>query len=180
MDKKALSDITPRKYAPYQKAEIEGAPCPTCGTRRMYVSKRNARLAAHKDCKSCANSKKLGGHGMAFNSEGQKLCNDCRERPQKHNSLCQECCSKRLQQNYLQKYRFAKYGVTKEWFEKRFIGCCEICGSGITERTAHIDHDHDTQQVRGILCGLCNKGLGQFKDSINLLTLAAKYLEKHQ
>lgn len=81
--------------------------------------------------------------------------------------------------SYFQKYRFSKYGVTKEWFYARFTGECEICTSKITERSAHIDHDHATNKARGLLCGLCNKGLGQFKDSTARLNAALIYLERN-
>lgn len=117
---------------------------------------------------------------MAYDSEGRKLCNDCRLRPQKYSSVCEECGLERMRTRYMQRYRFQKYGVDKEWFEKHFTGHCEICAAPITERTAHIDHDHATNQVRGILCGLCNKGLGQFKDSLERMRAAVSYLEKFQ
>ena len=137
-----------------------------------------AKKGATKDCKSCSNSKKRGGVGMAYNAEGKKLCNDCREHPQKHNSLCQSCSNSRLMNNYFQKYRYAKYGVTTEWFDERFKGVCEICAAPMTREAVHLDHDHSTNKARGLLCGLCNKGLGQFKDSIDTLKAAVTYLER--
>jgi hypothetical protein len=53
-------------------------------------------------------------------------------------------------------------------------GTCAICGRPDPE---HVDHDHDTGAVRGILCVNCNGGLGQFRDSIDSLLIAASYLE---
>tara|TARA_R110001583_G_scaffold69502_2_gene197034 strand:- start:2070 stop:2567 length:498 start_codon:yes stop_codon:yes gene_type:complete len=44
--------------------------------------------------------------------------------------------------------------------------------------TACIDHCHTTNKVRGILCNMCNKGLGHFKDSTEILTNAINYLEE--
>ncbi len=41
-----------------------------------------------------------------------------------------------------------------------------------------IDHCHDSQVVRGLLCARCNTGLGQFKDDVEVLTRAIKYIEK--
>lgn len=41
-----------------------------------------------------------------------------------------------------------------------------------------IDHCHTTNKVRGLLCRDCNLALGMFKDNINSLTNAIKYLEK--
>lgn len=74
-----------------------------------------------------------------------------------------------------------KYGLTIEQRTKYIlsIGKCEICGCGVTEKTAHIDHSHDQNKIkhiRGVLCGTCNTGLGKFKDNVELLNKATKYL----
>lgn len=54
---------------------------------------------------------------------------------------------------------------------------CEICGRDISERW-HVDHDHQTHKFRGLLCDLCNPGLGQFHDDARLLQAAIDYLER--
>lgn len=64
-------------------------------------------------------------------------------------------------------------------------GLCEICGgppdrapSDAFEATLHIDHDHETGAVRGLLCYKCNLAVGLFKNSPDLLRAAALYLER--
>lgn len=42
-----------------------------------------------------------------------------------------------------------------------------------------MDHDHITGTVRGLLCRVCNIGLGHFKDSRLHLKKAMEYLDKH-
>ena len=72
-----------------------------------------------------------------------------------------------------------RYGITVEQYEAMLEqqgGVCAVCGRSDLE--FHIDHDHSTGVVRGVLCGLCNKGLGQFKDSPDLLEAAAAYLRR--
>lgn len=54
-------------------------------------------------------------------------------------------------------------------------GKCKICGS---EEKLQIDHDHETGSIRGLLCGRCNRGLGLFRDSVDYLEGAVRYLKE--
>lgn len=61
-------------------------------------------------------------------------------------------------------------------------GRCLICkrtGEESRSRSGRlaVDHNHATNDVRGLLCTNCNKALGQFQDSIEILLAAAAYLE---
>jgi hypothetical protein len=62
-------------------------------------------------------------------------------------------------------------------------GRCAICNSTEigNKRTKHfaIDHCHKTNQIRGLLCSPCNKGLGMFQDSVENLKTAIDYLTKY-
>jgi len=72
------------------------------------------------------------------------------------------------------------YGLTSEGFAALLGaqgGRCPICLDPINERS-HVDHDHATGLVRGILCGSCNRGIGILKDSPERLRRAADYLER--
>lgn len=56
---------------------------------------------------------------------------------------------------------------------------CAICGTDTPAgRGWHTDHCHTTGKVRGILCIHCNAGLGQFRDSAEVLSKAAEYLRR--
>jgi hypothetical protein len=60
-------------------------------------------------------------------------------------------------------------------------GPCSACGKQLTKfgtglDEACIDHDHDTEIVRGIICGSCNRALGNVKDSIEHLRQLEAYL----
>jgi len=75
-----------------------------------------------------------------------------------------------------------RYGIDKKIYEKLLKsqkGRCKICLNKETRaRRLSVDHDHKTGRVRGLLCNKCNLGLGKFKDNINLLKKAVKYLNR--
>ena len=79
-----------------------------------------------------------------------------------------------------------RYGLTEDAVKAMMeaVGnCCEICDkpllftSNNTADSAHIDHCHDTGNIRGILCSRCNSGLGFFDDKEYLVKKALTYLE---
>lgn len=75
-----------------------------------------------------------------------------------------------------------KYGLTIEQFDAMLAaqgGKCKLCRKERLphEREWQIDHCHNSNVVRGILCYNCNVGLGHFKDDIDLLAAAILYLE---
>ena len=55
---------------------------------------------------------------------------------------------------------------------------CAICGEEVPRLV--IDHDHGTGLVRGLLCGQCNTGIGQFQESVERLIAAGCYIERHR
>lgn len=75
-----------------------------------------------------------------------------------------------------------EYGISPTQFtnmleEQGFA--CLICGDSSISILS-LDHDHQTQGVRGLLCNNCNCGLGSFKDSIIFLARAAAYLSNFE
>jgi len=76
-----------------------------------------------------------------------------------------------------------KFGITVEQYNQMFVeqnGTCLICHQvNIRGRYLVVDHNHKTGKIRGLLCYHCNNGLGQFKDNIDSLLEAAKYLSKN-
>lgn len=73
------------------------------------------------------------------------------------------------------------YGISLERYqemESAQDGRCRICGETCPSgRALAVDHCHTSGEVRGLLCGQCNNGLGRFKDRPDLLRAAADYLE---
>lgn len=79
-------------------------------------------------------------------------------------------------------YLKRKYGMTIEQYDamlKAQGGGCFICGRPPREDISlHVDHDHSTGEVRGILCFCCNNALADFQEDRLLLRKAADYLDR--
>ncbi len=81
--------------------------------------------------------------------------------------------------NELQK----KFGINLPTFEKILEEqnrVCYICEqeNNNSGGSLAVDHNHKTGQVRGLLCGNCNRALGLLQDSPDLLRKALTYLER--
>lgn len=75
------------------------------------------------------------------------------------------------------------YGITREDYNNIFDkqkGCCAICGVHQSElnRPLCVDHNHETNIVRGLLCKKCNLVLGFAYDNISILEKSITYLSK--
>lgn len=83
--------------------------------------------------------------------------------------------------NSYQWYIKSKYGLTLDDYKLMLMSqnyCCRICKlhhSKFKKQLA-IDHCHVTGQIRGLLCHHCNSALGNFKDKVESLQEAIKYL----
>jgi hypothetical protein len=78
-------------------------------------------------------------------------------------------------------YLKERYGLTPEQVDDLAAAGCAICTTQVwngRHARPHVDHDHETGKVRGILCSECNTGLGKFKDNPELLRAALRYLER--
>lgn len=152
--------------------------------------------AAEKQCRGCLEVLPLTSFhrkGEGKSKDGlQPKCKDCvrayqveylkknRERKRAYDKQRFKDHRERL----LWQKRETKWGLTIEQYGEmveRQGGACAICGRPFAEltgakNTPHVDHCHSSGVIRGILCQNCNVGLGQFKDSPDILAAAAAYL----
>ena len=73
-----------------------------------------------------------------------------------------------------------RYGLTEETFESIRASqgnACAICGEQFT-KTPHIDHDHASGVIRGLLCQTCNHGIGLLGENVHVLEKAIAYLTR--
>jgi hypothetical protein len=79
------------------------------------------------------------------------------------------------------RYLKSKYGITEQQYTEMLDAQdhrCAICFSDTPGKDWHIDHDHVTGDVRGILCFACNTALGLMQDNSDILLSAVDYLRR--
>lgn len=141
-------------------------------------------------CKTCFTALTLGVNWTAAQAEKKMYkCNACRAEHQRayHNRNREEKLRKQRERyrarksDYLAKqraYRINKvFGLTVVEYEERLLSPCQICG---TDEDKVLDHCHETNFVRGVLCRTCNVALGLFKDDQETMNNAVEYLRDFQ
>lgn len=136
-----------------------------------------------RQCKNC-NCKIITENAVFFS--GVNRCSN----------YCRKCYLERRHETYLGKYAIQKDKIREQNLKKRFNmtneeyeemlasqnGLCAIChqkNSKEGERLA-IDHDHETGEVRALLCYNCNTLLGHCKENTQILANALSYLLKYR
>lgn len=146
-----------------------------------------------KTCAKCKKTKEfaLFGNSAASKDGLKSYCKPCRfieykeiknKNPEKY---------RKKQNASTKKYRKANpdrrknielktfYGITLEQYNIQLLnqnGSCSICKKNPSKKRLVVDHCHKSGAVRGLLCDMCNWGLGQFRDDTGLLKEAIEYL----
>ena len=129
--------------------------CNKCGTEK-YVSEfsphSGGEFGRHGTCKACR--REQASERYRTNPEPQWAAN--------------------------QRYILKRFGWTVADYTALHdlqAGKCALCSRVPVGRRLHLDHDHETNEVRGILCAGCNVALGNLGDSIEGLERAIAYLK---
>ena len=132
----------------------------------------------YRKCPACKENKPRGQFGLDKSSPNglATYCRACFKLYRQANPRSQTSTD-----NSFYTYIEKSYGLTREEYDglkARQGNLCAICnGPSPDGRRLHIDHDHQTGKVRGLLCVKCNVGLGAFKDQPTLLENAIVYLK---
>lgn len=83
------------------------------------------------------------------------------------------------EKNLRKNYRLSPEDFNDLWNKQG--GKCGVCSvdmspRGRTSDSVCVDHNHQTGEIRGLLCRACNHGIGNLKDCPDVLEAAAKYL----
>ena len=160
------------------RQERQTRPCARCGAERDPSESQ----VSDAYCNECARAYHRSRHA----ENGRRItpiCSMCgiERDDQVHQAYCPNC----LYSWHIKR----KYGLTLDEYVamlERQGGGCSICGvrqsqlwREVVRQPLVIDHCHNSNKVRGLLCDHCNRGLGQFRDDPALLRRAAEYLEAH-
>jgi len=131
-------------------------------------------------------------YGAAREDRVRAVRSDCKRNG--HASQCRECKAvrdkeRRVRLGYNTRYSWENreranryrrdYGINLADYDsilKFQNGGCAICGRTPKNRRLDVDHDHQNGKVRGLLCALCNRGLGYFFSHAVTVAKAAQYL----
>lgn len=143
---------------------IKNKKCPKCGvikplTAEFWHKNKSSKNGFTGYCKPCINILK-----KAYRAKHKERINAARRKKNKTYSY--------RTRRYQKLYGITCYSINKMWEEQDKK--CAICKEPV--QRFDIDHNHKNGQVRGLLCRPCNVGLGQFKDNINNLKEAIRYL----
>lgn len=155
--------------------------CGRCDTDKPLEEFSKSEDRGHQHwCKRCVNDySKSRYNALAVKRPSEKKCADCGvEKPA--SAFASGNCRDGLKSacNICERWRRLKnvYGLERAQFESMFAlyeGKCWICRR---RQATAVDHCHETGRVRGLLCHICNTGLGKFDDSPESLSRAIAYL----
>lgn len=162
--------------------------CPQCG--RTFTPTRGHAVVCSRDCGVAWTNAKRQAVKKAKWLAAKQPCRRCGATipdDKRAGSLyCSADCKKlardarwRLRAPGYMRHHL--YGITPEEYAAlldRQLGRCAICRADSAGGRGgwHVDHDHNTGKVRGLLCHSCNLGLGHLKDDPALLRAAMEYL----
>jgi len=136
-----------------------------------------------RKCTKCEETKPLSSFSkQAANKDGRK-------------TQCKVCCRTKALQTQSKNPEFireknlkTRFNLSIDGYNHQFLhqrGLCNICNKPETSVDSKgnvkwlcVDHNHSTNELRGLLCNNCNVGLGKLGDSISALESAIQYLKE--
>lgn len=146
-----------------------------------------------KICIKCGEEKSSSQFHKRGNGIFRSDCKDCvREYGKQYRIKNKEVIKEKKKIYHLEKPHIKRRSHLKKEFNmsledyalmlKSQNNCCKICGidnvNNSQHKHLHIDHDHSTGKIRGLLCSKCNTLLGSCKDNIEILKNAIGYLNE--
>ncbi len=182
-EEKPLDDFPPNESGRLGRASY-CRPCINVRHDRYREAKRTSPRTRHRNaepprartvkwCPDCGQEKPVSDFGRNKSSRDG------------FTGYCRPCHNRRVRDSRMRthggsrSYHLkARYGITAAEYDAMVEaqgGVCAMCEERAPE---HVDHDHLTGRIRGVLCSCCNQALGNLRDSVDLARRAVDYLER--
>jgi hypothetical protein len=137
------------------------------------------------DCKVCNLAAKAARNAADPQANRDRVKRWREENPEKYRARMREyAASPAKKQADRKSYLMRTYGMTLEDYERMLAdqnGVCAICKEPRPEeRTLHVDHDHETDEIRGLLCFRCNNAIGDLRESPEFGLALVDYLDRDE
>jgi hypothetical protein len=144
------------------------------GKGKFYM----ANTATHKTCPICGELKERSEY-YKWKSRQDGLAAYCIPCFRERNKKWKKENPEKYKSATIATSRKIKYGISREDYAQMLVdqnNQCAICKKQIGWEAA-VDHCHNTDKIRGLLCRNCNLGLGGFKDNIETIRKAISYVK---
>jgi hypothetical protein len=155
--------------------------CKHCGEfKRLdeFYGEKDGRDGKRPECKACTAARRKAWYQQNRTREIARVKAWQQANPERLKAWREKNRNRRLEQ--LREIHLRnKFGLTPQEYDRILEaqgGVCALCERPPTPGISlHVDHDHATGEIRGLLCMRCNNALGLFGEDPDVLKRAARY-----
>ena len=161
--------------------------CRSCDELKPYdafYAMKGMRDGYRNECKACSLAQRAAKYASDSEMRARTTARVTRwQQENRERYLANQAWYKtegRLKASARRSHLKRTFGMTEEEYQRRLReqgGRCAVCKRPPKPgKSLHVDHDHETGHVRGLLCFSCNAALGHFQDDLARIDAALIYV----
>lgn len=178
-----------------QESTISTKLCWSCGYDKPLIefyNNKSKKDGLTTECKLCVKRLNQGRREKDLDRHRKSAANYYWKNKQNKLNYLKKYYAENYESKIKNRELVRRYGIGVEEYNimvQNQQGLCKICkkpevilGPGKDKskpRDLSVDHCHKTKKIRGLLCAKCNTAIGIFKENLEALKAAIKYLEEH-